>query len=468
MFCISYLISRGRITGNKYSRDKFTLEPRTGQLNFRNHFLRGASCCGGRAFEPMGFCRFFIPRRASDEVTLVGSTKSNVTNEKSALSASWPPPLSDGMVSIDSKHWVAYAGRQLYFQSIHMKSKLNAFIALSLVVASCLIGCGKSDSLSVSKTPAPGSAPTGLESETDSGPPSDVTIASSESPNKSIRLLRAEGAFNPSAHDRQNSFEFPIAGSMNYRVRISCAPWVGKEWCINPLVDITNPSESTLYVKYYSAFYNHDGQLVGCCNQDANLGPSETPLQLGSLVVRGSKEQLLTATRFQIVIYESDKRIGSQPIDQKTIASLVGRSGKVISELKQTNSSVARASDHAELRLQADISFDDPVGKRRNTHLRIEGAGEYDVYVSTRLRNVLETNVGRANARFDRWESDVEFEAIKRVKGVSAIAHAALHDQSGRLIACSATSSTRQLAAPEDILLSAEKLDLVVYESVRE
>ncbi|QDV83304.1 hypothetical protein TBK1r_22410 [Stieleria magnilauensis] len=34
MFCISYLISRGRITGNEYSDVQFTLEPRTGQLNF--------------------------------------------------------------------------------------------------------------------------------------------------------------------------------------------------------------------------------------------------------------------------------------------------------------------------------------------------------------------------------------------------------------------------------------------------
>ncbi|QDV47836.1 hypothetical protein Enr13x_77480 [Stieleria neptunia] len=349
-----------------------------------------------------------------------------------------------------------------------MKSKLNPFIPLLLVVAGSLIGCGKTDSRSVSKTPASGPASTALESEADSGPFGDVAIVSLESADKSIRMIRADGTFNPSAHDRQNCLEFEIAGSMNYRVRISCAPWVGKEWCINPLVDITNQNDFTLNAKYYCAFYNHDGQLVGCCNQGANLEPSETPLQLGSLVVRGPKEKLLTATKFQIVIYESDKRIGTHPIDRAATASLVGRSGKVISQLKQTNSNVAPADDHAELRLLADISVDDPVEKNRNTHLRIKGAAEYDLYVSTRQREVLETNVGGESVRFDLWESAVEFEPIKRVKGVSAITHAALHDQSGRLIACSTTSTTRALTAPEDILLSAQKLAVVVYESVEE
>jgi len=313
----------------------------------------------------------------------------------------------------------------------------------------------------------PVSARTASTTKTGVSPISDVQVTLPDIETGSPHALRAEGTFLPAAHGQQKPFEFEIPGRMHYRVRITCKPFVKEEWCINPLVDITHRSGPRLYAKYYAAFFDSDGQLVGCCGQDADKPPSATPLQLGSLVIRGPKERLQSATRFQIVIYESDQQIGSEPISAEATAALVGRGGEVISRLEQTASSVTPIAGQTELRLQAEVTFQDPAEKARNSHLRITGATEYDLYLSTRKQDVVLNHSNRPDERFDRWETDIEFDKRQRVKGVSTIVHAALLDAAGRLIVCSGASA-RQLAAPEDALLFARRLDLVTYETVRE
>ena len=234
------------------------------------------------------------------------------------------------------------------------------------LVGICLLICGCGDSASkiptvpaVAASPAPVAAPANPS-------PSDVKLTLPDIQSGTTHELRAEGACNLSVHDRQNPFEFELKGRMSYRVRISHGPFSNDHWHINPLVDVTNESGSRLHVGYYEAFFNKAGRLVGCCGQQVEAKPSASPHQLGSLIIYGPKVKLLTATHFKIVIYESEKRIGTEPISADSTQALVGRSGKVISKLAQIDSSVTPGQYHQVLRRQANLAFEDPVEKNRD------------------------------------------------------------------------------------------------------
>ena len=127
---------------------------------------------------------------------------------------------------------------------------------------------------------------------------------------------------------------------MHYRIRLTCKTFVKDEWTINPLADITNQTDSTMYVAYYASFFNKEGRIVGCCTQPISVKPSERPMQIGSLVIRAPKEKLLTATHYKIVAYESNERIGAEPISPEAAAAMLGRSGNVIAKLEQLDSTV--------------------------------------------------------------------------------------------------------------------------------
>ncbi len=307
----------------------------------------------------------------------------------------------------------------------------------------------------------------------------EATIASDDHPRSDVKLtlpdiessttlgLRAEGKFNPAAHDFGNPFEFEFQGRMHYRIRLTCKPFVKDEWTINPLADITNETDLTMYVAYYAAFFNKEGRIVGCCNQSTSVKPLERPMQLGSLVIRAPKETLLTATHYKIVAYESNERIGVEPISPDAATSMIGRSGNVIAKLEQLDSTVTPGDQYAELRVLTKVVLEDQVERNRSTHLKITSAEAYDLSLTARKREQSTTNGnGEVLERFDGWQTNVEFERLKRVKGVSPTPNAALLDAKDRLILCSADNRTGMLAAPEDAMLSASKLDVVVYETV--
>jgi len=280
--------------------------------------------------------------------------------------------------------------------------------------------------------------------------------------------IRAHGTCNLHKHNRENVLEFALEGRMKYRVRISLSPWVKDSWHINPLLDISNDTDALMHCHYYAAFFNDDGRIVGCCNQGTSVEPSDRPRQLGSLVIEGLKEQLLLATSFKIVIYESDKQIGIEPIVRSVTETMIGRSGKVVTRLDQTDSSINPGEGSSEIRLLANVAFEDPAERPRNTYLQMESAVVYDIYCNAGLKDVLVTSPGKDPVRFSRWEIDAEFERRKRVKGVSANYHAALLDDDGELIACSTIRNGRRLAVPEDKLLSIRKLDLIAVETVKQ
>ncbi len=336
-----------------------------------------------------------------------------------------------------------------------------------IAVACWAVGCGDTAGPSASKeSPLAenSSVSTDDTQRSNNGLPSEVVVTAPQPAEGFPSVVRAEGTFNPSAHDSQSRFEFKIEGQLTWTVRMSMHEFVGDEWMINPLADVSNPTGSEVHVRYNAAFFNDSSELVGCCSQDASVESSETPLQLGSLIVKGPKNRLLTATRFQITIYEARQHIGVEPLDREAIPEIADETGKVITTLQTSSSGAEPDTNSSALRLQADVAFEEPVDRRRSTHLKLNGVTEYDLYLSTRRSETLLTSSNAESERFVRWLCDVEFEPQERLTGVATDTHAALLNGEGKLVTCSGNSSTRRLAAPQDELLGVSTLKFVAYE----
>ncbi|PQO27770.1 hypothetical protein [Blastopirellula marina] len=346
---------------------------------------------------------------------------------------------------------------------------LRLEVSMLLISLCAIVGCQPDISSPATSNPNNGGeAATAPDTGGASREPSEVVVTTPESQIGTTRLLSAEGTFNAPQHGYDNRFEFELSGQMKYRVQISFAPFVGDDWSLNPLTDVTNPTDSKMYAAFHAVFYNDTGQLVGCCQQDIEMEPNDGPTQLGSLVLRGPQKALLTATQFEIVIYESDKQIGSEPIDVNATTDLVGRSGKVITKLKEIDASEIATDNGTMLRLKAAITFEDPADKSRNTHLDVHGKAEYSLYLDTRHRPVTTMKSSGENETYERWEVAAEFDPRKRVPGVSAEPHFALYDDNGKLVACVGSPSVGQLVAPEDYLLSATELEMVAFETAQD
>ena len=355
--------------------------------------------------------------------------------------------------------------------------KINRLVRLCFVIVltTAWLGCGEAvdDNGGVSDPTANDDGSFGIGTET-TGPAvevagsvaSEVMVRDADPSTGSTLEIYADGTCNMARHDRENPFEFVMKGRMSYGIRISNADWFHGDWHINPLAEATNETDSKLYAHYYAAFFDDQGYIVGCCNQGIDVDPGGSPMQLGSLIITGPKDQLLKATRFKIVIYESDKRIGSQPISASATESMVGRSGKVITKLNQTGMSVEPGEGHQELRLAADVTLEDPADGSRNDHLKIESEAKYDIYVNAaKSERVIQFGDGRKE-QYESWDAAIEFDPVDRIPGVSAPMHAALLDESGRLVCCSNPSSAWQLPAPEDRLLAVRMIEFGGIRSV--
>lgn len=340
-------------------------------------------------------------------------------------------------------------------------SRYHTPTTLLLFALGYLAGCQPTSSPTTSN-------PSNSDSSSPSSSTSTVIDTTPEKQTGTTRRLSAEGTFDAPQHGQDNRFEFEMAGQLKYQVRISCAPFIGDEWCINPLADVTNPTDTKMYAAFHAVFFDDNGKLVGCCQQDAEMEPNDGPTQLGSLVLRGPEQELLKASQLKIVIYESDKRIGSEAIDTASTLELVGRDGKVITKLDELDSSTTSVGNINQIHLTAAVAFEDAKEKSRNTHLNPKGKAEYSLYLDTRHRPVTIMKSSGDNEMYDRWEVDAEFDPRKRVPGVSADPYFALFDADGELIACVGSPSVGQLVAPEDLLLSTKKLDMVAYETIRE
>ena len=332
---------------------------------------------------------------------------------------------------------------------------------LALVLGTlCLLGCGKSDVA----TPIAQSSKAATVSA-DEDLPSDVKLTIPEVDSGPTLALRAEGNFNPAAHDFSKPFEFEFEGRMHYRIRITCKPFVKGDWAINPLADITNTTNSKLYVAYYAAFFNRSGQIVGECHGADDVKPSDRSLQLGR-VIDGPKERLLTATHYKIVAYESTQRIGTLPISPESVATMVGRSSKVVAKLDEVQPIVTAEGENSVVRFQTKVAFADQIDKDRNTYLKFESVEPYRFSIDVRKRDIsiaISNGEGKTIEQYTGWELASDFERLKPTKTVWPKGHVVLLDAQGQLIACDSDMFTF-VAVPEDAILSATELDFVLYE----
>jgi hypothetical protein len=282
------------------------------------------------------------------------------------------------------------------------------------------------------------------------------------------RLIHHEGRCEPAKHSKiQTALQVKLpAARMTYTAKMHCGPFPGEDWAIVAPLFIANPTKQKLYCHCYLAFFDAQNRLVGCCNQATDVNPGAKDLQLGSCIVPGAKGKLLSATRVQAVVYESDGPIGAEPISAKDAADLPGKQRSVIAKLTQTGSDVVTKDSFTELRLRADCSFHEPEKGARNTHLQIKSAAEYDVYLSVTESERLLTRPGKGVEKLPPiWSMTAEIERQQPPKGLASRYHVALLDVKGKLVLCSAPARTFQMDAPKDRLLAARKLEMVVYES---
>ncbi|QDV23168.1 hypothetical protein [Aureliella helgolandensis] len=337
----------------------------------------------------------------------------------------------------------------------------NPSIKICILLLGILLfgGCRQPDD-AVAVVPSPDNATAAAYEDL----PSDVKLTLPDADSGSTLVLRAEGKFDPAVHDFTKPFEFEFKGRTHYRVRITCKPFMKDDWAINPLADITNETDSTLYVAYYAAFFNQEGHVVGVCHQTLDVEPSERPMQLASLVIDGPKERLLTATHFKIVVYESTQPIGTLPISPERAATMVGRSSKVVAKLDEVQPVVTAEGADSVVRFQTKVAFVDQVGKDRNTYLKFESVEPYQFSIDVRKRDLSKSNgEGNVHKQYSGWELDSDFERIKRTKTVWPKGHVVLLDAQGQLIACDSDMFTF-VAVPEDAILSATQINFVLYE----
>ena len=348
------------------------------------------------------------------------------------------------------------------------------FRTVSLVFAGaiiCLFGCGKEQAKSTptnSTSIQDAGAVSATKTAAPEGPPSEVSTQLPDLEGGSTHAFYAQGTFNALAHDSRSPFQFDIDGQLKYRFRLRFDKFVQGEWALIPQLEVTNETESKMYTMLYAAYFDDEDRLVGCCHQGLESEPNGRPTQMASLIVSGPKTMLAKATNFRLVLYESDKRIGVAPT-LKSDDPESEDTRKVATELTNITQVNIPQNGYSELRLDANISARDIAEHKRNTHVKLKGATTYDCYVSMRTREVLLTRlVGKEQAkkeeRFNSWGTSIEFDPVKRVKGMYALLHAALLNDEGQLVVCTTKYGNSSLPVPSDKLLSATQLKLVAHE----
>ncbi|HVW02195.1 MAG TPA: hypothetical protein VHB77_17720 [Planctomycetaceae bacterium] len=298
--------------------------------------------------------------------------------------------------------------------------------------------------------------------------------------NAETREVRQAGRCNLADYPwPKKSLEVTATAAMSYKVQLSTGIFANGEWAIFAPLSISNETGKRLYVQYYVAFFDRADRLVGCCQQGAEATPALKNLQLASCVIQGPKEQLLSATKYQVAVFESDRPIGEEPISVEDADALPGGSGGVTTLLTGAVLKQAAPEGPSVLHLSADCSFAEIRTESKDTHLEVKGARLRDFYLSTGKRErlvVSETGGKKTETILHQWLMNANLETKSKAQGadgnywqgVGGIAHVALLDRQGRLVVCGPVvglGSTHDLVAPKDRLLSASTLRMVIYES---
>ncbi len=296
-----------------------------------------------------------------------------------------------------------------------------------------------------------------------------VPLSLLQSASADTRELRSGDKCDLARHDhRDRALEVRLSERASYRAKISCGPFPVDKWAIFASVFVSNDTGAKLHAVAYLALFDDERRLVACSQQSGEFEPGARDEQMYNRIAFAPKDRTFNATSYEIVIYESDRRPGEEPLSAEAAVALPGRAGRVVTRLEATHARVLHRDAFTELRQEAAVSFHNPSVKTRNSHLRFSAAADYDLYLDTGLQESLEVkDPGGRNLRtvLRRWTADGEFERLPVSDPTLEVdRHIALLDGDGRLVAC-ASDGLYWLIAPEDRLLSATKLCVAIYES---
>ena len=266
----------------------------------------------------------------------------------------------------------------------------------------------------------------------------------------------------------RNSLEVKATAALSYKVQLSSGLFASGEWAIFAPLSVANGTGKLRHLHYYIAFFDSADRLVGCCNQGTEVEPGVKNFQLGSCIIEGPKQRLLTAVKYQFTVYESDQPIGEEPISAKDAAALPGRSGAVTTLLTGAVLKKDAKDDLTVVHLSADCCFQE-TKKNKDTHLEIEGAQLLDLCLSTRKQEGVARNLSKKTETVLRqWLIDANLEVKRKAMVVRGGVYLALLDREGRVVVCGKAVGlgANNLVAPKDRLLSASSLRLAVYELV--
>ena len=119
--------------------------------------------------------------------------------------------------------------------------------------------------------------------------------------------LREAGAFDDEKH---------VVVKVGEKVKGTCSFYIdeffGKK-IVNANIKIENTTDNAMFCEYHVAFFDKNGNLVGCASQgtmgDDGLGAGKETL-LGSCLITVPKDKLKRIASYKVTFYESDTPIG--------------------------------------------------------------------------------------------------------------------------------------------------------------
>jgi hypothetical protein len=136
-----------------------------------------------------------------------------------------------------------------------------------------------------------------------------VGLAYAESRKKGPCKLQKAGPFNG-----KGKVKVTVGEKVKARAEFYISEFFGRK-IINAGAHVENTTEKNMHYRYYVAFFDKKGALIGCTGQGSFGKDGMKPgrkTQLGSCLIALPPEKFKEVASYQVVLYESEKPIGSK------------------------------------------------------------------------------------------------------------------------------------------------------------
>jgi hypothetical protein len=116
----------------------------------------------------------------------------------------------------------------------------------------------------------------------------------------------------PGKPSDENVFKVQVGDKVKGTAKFFTDDFFGKK-IISANVELVNTGTTTMYCQYYVAFFDKDGNLIGCAGQgtsEKNGLAAGKSTQLGSCLIPLPEGVHEKAVQYKIAFYEGDKPIG--------------------------------------------------------------------------------------------------------------------------------------------------------------